>query len=62
MTNFKINKPKTKGQARQVGIEFQDWASNQNLSYGELSHYQNEIYNMAKRFGLIREFKENGII
>ena len=53
---------KTKEQARQFGIDFQDKVSKSNLSYGELIDYQNELYNIAKRFGLIREFKENGIL
>jgi hypothetical protein len=53
---------KTKGQARQYGIDFQNWASKQNLSYGELIHFQSKLNVIAKKFGLIREFKENAII
>jgi hypothetical protein len=53
---------KTKEQARQYGIDFQKWASKKDLSYGELIHFQNKLYILAKKHGLVREFKENGII
>jgi len=57
-----MGKPKNKSQARQVGIDFQQWVSNQALSYGQLSAYQSDLYKMAKRFGLVKEFRENGIV
>ena len=53
---------KTKEQARQYGINFQRWASDKNLSYSELSYYQLKLSNIAKKFDLESEFKENGII
>jgi len=53
---------KTKEQARQYGIDYQQWASNKNLSYGEILVFQNKLDKMAKRFGLVKEFKENGLI
>ena len=53
---------KTKEQARQYGIDFQSWASTKNLSYGELLHFQTKLRIVALKFGLIREFKENGIL
>jgi len=53
---------KTKQQARQYGIDYQNWASEQNLSYGEILHFQNKLTKMAKEFNLEEEFKENGII
>lgn len=53
---------KTKEQARQYGIDFQNWASNQVLSYGELIHFQNKLTKIAEKFDLVEEFKENGII
>jgi hypothetical protein len=53
---------KTKEQARQYGIDYQNWASNKDLSYGEVIHFHNKLYAMAKKFGLVREFKENAII
>jgi hypothetical protein len=53
---------KTKEQARQYGIDFQAWASNQDLSYGELIHFQNKLSKIAEKFDLVEEFKENGLI
>lgn len=53
---------KTKAQARQYAIDFQHWASNKNLSYGELLHFQNKLSKMAEKFDLVEEFQENGII
>lgn len=58
----KISKIKSKEEARDEAIEWQNWASNQNLSYGELAQYQNYFTKLARKFGLLREFKENGII
>jgi hypothetical protein len=57
-----INEIKTQGEARSLGIEFQNWASNNSLSYGELINYQNDLKTIAEKFDLIEEFKENGII
>jgi hypothetical protein len=57
-----MNQIKTKEQARQYGIDFQHRASNQNLSYGELILFQNKLFKIAKKFNLVEEFKENGII
>jgi hypothetical protein len=53
---------KTKEDARQFGIDFQKWASEKSLSYGEILHFQNKLSSLAKKFHLIEEFKENGII
>jgi hypothetical protein len=58
----KMNHIKTKEQARQYGIDFQKWASEKSLSYGEVSHFQNKLFTLAKKFHLVKEFKENGII
>lgn len=53
---------KTKEQARQYGIDFQNWASDKNLSYGEIFHFQKKLEAIAEKFDLVEEFKENGII
>ena len=34
----------------------------ENMSWNELSVIQNKIYKLAKKYGLVREFKENGIL
>jgi len=53
---------KTKEQARRYAIDYQKWASEQDLSYGEILHFQNKLNALAKKFNLTEEFKENGII
>jgi len=45
--------------------EAKDWQSSfadNNYSYGELAYYQDYFERLAKRYGLIREFREEGII
>jgi hypothetical protein len=52
-----------KEQARSRAIEIQSYISEkENISYGDLFLLQEELYKLGKRFGLIREFKENGLI
>lgn len=53
---------KYKERAIQEAKEWQLWASEQSLSYEELSFFYAYFYNKAKQYGLIKEFKENGII
>lgn len=53
---------KTKAQARQYGIDYQNYASENDLSYGEILHFQNELKTLAEKFDLVEEFEENGII
>jgi len=53
---------KTKDEARQYAIDYQQKVSSCNFSYAELIEQQNELIKLAKKFGLIKEFKENGII
>jgi len=48
--------------ARQEAIDWQLWASEQNLSYGELADYQAHFEATGRRYGLIQEFRENAII
>lgn len=53
-----------KGKARAIdeAIEWQLDTSDRCMSYGELAHAQEYFSKLAKRYGLIKEFKENGII
>lgn len=53
---------KTQEQARQYGIDYQNWSSRKNLSYGEIMLFQNKLTKLAEKFNLVEEFKENGII
>jgi len=55
------NYQKRKETARQKAIDWQSEASEQNLSYGELAEIGNFFYKLGKRFGLLREFRENAI-
>jgi hypothetical protein len=53
---------KTKEQARQYGIDYQKYASENDLSYGEILHFQNKLKTLAEKYDLVEEFEENGII
>lgn len=55
------NYQKRKEAARQKAIEWQYEASEQNLSYGQLAEIGNHFYELGKRYGLLREFRENAI-
>ena len=59
---FKMKEIKTKEEARQQAIDFQKWVSNQSLCYSEIAEYQGYFEKLAKKFNLIREFRENCII
>lgn len=50
---------------RNFAIDWQDWASQQSLSYGELVEWTGAIEQLAIATGsseLIEELKENGIL
>lgn len=49
-------------EARDWAIEWQHWASEQSLSYGELADWADYFTELAERFNLTDEFKENGIL
>lgn len=53
---------KAKESARNKAIEWQLDFDNHNYSYEELANYGNHFSKLAKRYGLMKEFKENGII
>lgn len=46
---------------RQLAIDFQLSDTN-GLSWGEYAEIENFFYTNAKKYGLVREFKENAII
>lgn len=54
--------PTTEAEARQYAIDWQNWMSDQNLSWGELIEWQGEFRAIADEFDLLDEFTENGII
>ena len=53
---------RAKENARQKAIEWQLGFNNHNYSWGELASFTEYFTKLAKRYGLITEFRENGII
>lgn len=43
-------------------IEWQNRLSDTHMSYLEITHYQDFFLRLARRYGLTKEFRENGII
>lgn len=58
MTNYQ----KQKERARQTAINWQLDFSNHNYYYSELCYYAEYFEKIGKRYGLLKEFRENGII
>lgn len=54
--------PKTKDEARQYAIDWQNYMSDKSMSWQDVVHYQDIFSKIAVKFHLVREFKENGII
>ena len=50
-----------KDNARQKAIDWQYESAGENLSYGELYEIGEYFYRLGRRYGLLREFRENGI-
>lgn len=50
-----------KERVRQMAIDWQLNDANNNASYMELVEIGNLFYKLGKRFGLLTEFRENGI-
>jgi len=59
---MELKQPKTKEQARDQAIETQTIISNNNFSLDELIIISEHFLYFGKKFGLLDEFKENGII
>ena len=50
-----------KANVREEAIDWQTMASEGDMSYGELAEAGDYFYRLGKRYGLLREFRENGI-
>ena len=50
-----------KDKVRNEAIEWQFDFWNHNYSWGELAYFEDDFYTMGKRYGLLREFRENCI-
>lgn len=51
-----------KADVREEAVQWQGDFCNHNYSYGELAYFQGYFERLGKRYGLLREFKENAII
>lgn len=58
MTKYQIGK----NRVREKAIEWQNGFNNHNHSWNELACYGEYFTKLAKRYGLVKEFRENGII
>ena len=58
MTKYEKGKFKTYSMACQFEIVMETCS----LSYGEIAEYLSEIEKYARRYGMIKELKENGIL
>ena len=52
---------KAKAAAREKAVDFSNSCGEMNLSYADLVEIGNEFRTLGKRYGLLREFRENGI-
>lgn len=58
MNKYQIKKE----EIRQKAIETQRYMSENSLSYGELAVIQDMLYYYGKRYGLLKEFREEGLL
>jgi len=58
----KTREIKSRGEAKQFAIDYQNWASEESLSYGEIIEWSEVFINLGRIYGLTDEFQENGII
>ena len=61
MTNTKTTYEIKKEMARQEAIEWQNNLFNHNYTYGELAEFGYHFEKLGRRYGLLKEFRENGI-
>ena len=53
---------KAKERAKDKAVEWQSNFCDKNYSYEELAYWGDYFWRLARRYGLVREFRENGII
>lgn len=53
---------KAQERARNKAVEWQNDFNNHNYSYSELIYYQSYFERLGRRYGLIKEYRENSII
>ncbi len=58
-----INQPvNSKHEAIQLAMDWQNWQADQSLSYGELAEWSARFVMLGRKFNLLDEFEENGIV
>lgn len=57
-----VNDVTSEDEARSIAVDWQKWASEQAMSYGELVEWSDFFRTLASKFNLTEEFYENGII
>ena len=62
MAGYILNYREKKAKATEEAIRWQADFAGHNYSYGELAHFSDYFETKARRYGLVKEFKENGII
>jgi len=62
MKKIPLTEIKSREEAQQIAIDWQSWVSEQNLSYKELMGWQSYFLDLASKFYLMEEFRENSII
>ena len=53
---------RAKEKARNMAVEWQNDFCDQNYSWGDLVYWQGYFERLGRKYGLIKEFRENGII
>ena len=51
-----------KNQLREFAMDWQNDFENHNYSWSELAYWGDYFYKMGKKYGLLKEFRENGVI
>lgn len=59
---YKLTYREKKAKLREQAIVWQNSFRNNNYSYGEIAEKQAYFEKEGKKYGLIKEFKENGIV
>lgn len=62
MEQVPIERIETREQAEDLAITWQAWMSEQSLSQGEFAEWASYFEEIAERFDLVDEFRENAII
>lgn len=58
MTKYQVEKERV----REKAIEWQLDFENHNYCWSEITYWQDYFEKLGKRYGLLKEFRENGII